>query len=366
MFQDLGALISLPAADLAKVRLPGSIFPARELLALDLREDLKAAVRLIMDICDDHGVDSLVVARPEMFTNGPTLAWLRHQIGGIEDHICISDGRTVRVVPGMTNHAFFMRLGVEKNFERFVKLQKRCPELIRGLASQLNSAFTFPTGASIPTVILQPAEGLMNLDPAFLPFCLVRHSVEATFEQIALSGKIDLSENFSRCSRLVYVPLSEIALQSEGFCRYVAREIAAAFFDPTAGMILALPAAETAEADIKAGIERLVESLRGIPGGIPPVASHRIVLASQQCPESFLFRGERRVELVLHHSLDAWLHPPEYYARFDHIVVAASRAPDTRDLYIEYVDHLLGRRPEFYWLEHLALHPNDTGLVAAW
>ena len=147
MFGQNGALISVPAGDIAGLKLPGSIFGAEQLLQLDVAPDLKSAVKILKDLSEEDGGRALIVARPEMFTNGETLEWLRRQIAPINDHVCISDGRAIRLVPGLQNHAFFLRLGIQKNLNHLGTLQKRCPELISGLRSQINSALSFPSVA---------------------------------------------------------------------------------------------------------------------------------------------------------------------------------------------------------------------------
>lgn len=365
MFGQNGALISVPAGDIAGLKLPGSIFGAEQLLQLDVAPDLKSAVKILKDLSEEDGGRALIVARPEMFTNGETLEWLRRQIAPINDHVCISDGRAIRLVPGLQNHAFFLRLGIQKNLNHLGTLQKRCPELISGLRSQINSALSFPSARDLTTLVLQTTAPSYFNAPSFLPFCLVRHSLEATLERIVSAGRLDLARSFANCSRLAYIPLTEIALASEGFRRLIAKQIAATFFDKSTTTILVLPEIEGGAREVGPRISALALALRGIPGGIPAVPSDRVILANGPCQDAMLFSRNCEVELILHHTVDAWRHPPEHYGRFDRVLVAASTSANHRNLFVEYVENVLGRSANFYWLEHSVTEPHDTGLATA-
>jgi hypothetical protein len=365
MFERRGALISVPAGDIASLKVPRSIFEAKQFLEYDVAPDLKSAVTVLKDIAESEGGRAMIVARPEMFTNGETIDWLRRQIAPIRDHVSISDGRTIRVIPSLDNHAFFLRLGIRRNSSFLDALQKRCPELINGLRSQINSALSFPSARDLPTLVLQSSGPSYFSAPFFLPFCLVRHSVEATLERIASAGRLDLARTFADCSRIVYAPLTEVALASEGFRRLIVREIARTFFDKSTTMILALPEIDGGARDVASRISALVMALRGIPGAIPAVPSERVILASSPCPETTLFSRHCKVELILHHTVDAWGHSPEYYSKFERVLVTASTPSTQRNLFIEYIEHLLGRSAKFYWLEHTSMEPNDSGLASA-
>lgn len=361
MFCDQGALISGPAFRLAQANVESSVVEVEHLLEQPLDCDLRMAITLIQQICTSEQLPTYFVVRPEMFTNSTALDWLRARIGRVRDHICISDGRTIRLIPGMKNHVFFLQLGAVENFDLVKKLQMRCPELIPSLESQINSLLPFKAHEALPLVVLQP-QACPALAPSFFPFCLVRHSIEESVRQVLSAGKVDILQAFRGCDRLTYIPLTEVALASEGFCRLIASRIARAYFDRAEAVVLVLPDGGRGEADCSSALAKVMKALRGVPASIPPARSSRVLFSSAACPDDLLFFGGRDVELILHHSVDAWMRCPEHYSRFGEVTLAASWPSRGRDLLVEFASAILGRKPAGYWLEHSTAEPNDAGI----
>lgn len=360
MFYDHGVLISVPAADLAGVHMDGSVVETGALFDLDLPRDLKFAIRAIHDLCEGEGLPSYLIARPEIFINEPALRWMSDRVGRIRDHVCISDGRAVRVIPRFNNHVLFFRLGAARNFEWVRNLQKRCPELIQGLGCQINSVLPFRASEALIPVALQPL-ACPDYAPSFYPFCLSRYGPEHS-ARLTLGAGLSAAEPLRGCAVVSYVPLTELALSSEGFRRLLAARIAEAHFDPTAAVVMVLPPGPDGEQAHAARIADVVGALHGVPAAIPPTRCDRVILATEDCPDGLLFAPGRRVELLLHHSVDAWMRSPEHYARFDDILFAAAWPLRSRELLKDYAANLIGRAPSFYWLEHLTPEPNDAGL----
>ena len=105
-----GLLVSLPALELRNIALTASLFDRGALIGSRLSDPLQAAIATL-DEAQAAKAPLLFVARPEMFTDGATLDWLTARCGGIVDHLDISDGFTIKLLPGFRNHVFFYGLG---------------------------------------------------------------------------------------------------------------------------------------------------------------------------------------------------------------------------------------------------------------
>src|SRR5579862_3236976 len=99
LIRGAGLLVSLPAKELDAFCPTGSIFKDTELRNTPLSVELRLALDVARQACAKRRVPLLIVARPEIFTHGLPLKWLRDRLGGVEDHLCISDGTAVRPIP---------------------------------------------------------------------------------------------------------------------------------------------------------------------------------------------------------------------------------------------------------------------------
>src|SRR5579862_8407822 len=117
MFGPEDLAVSLPARELAKVELAGSVFSVDALDGEPISEALRFAIDLLRMATEDAGGSLRFIARPEMFTHGETVAWLRAELGSARNHVCISDASCIRVIPGFQNHVFFYGLGQKSHFE---------------------------------------------------------------------------------------------------------------------------------------------------------------------------------------------------------------------------------------------------------
>ena len=165
--------ISLPASELAKAQLPGSIFAARDLTSAPLSGELRRAIALIEGVCAQSGFAPTFVARPEIFTHGESFAWLMRKLGGVRDHLAFSDGSTVRIIPGLRNHVFFYGLSRHEDGAGLERLERRAGELLAGLTSQINSALKFGRGRSATspeTIALTGRSRALLGEPEFYRF----------------------------------------------------------------------------------------------------------------------------------------------------------------------------------------------------
>ena len=138
-FGKVSWVLSVPARGLALADVPGSVFDAEALLAMPLAPDLRRAVGLALRAHGGAGVPVRCVVRPEIFTHGRSLAWLKEKLGPVTDHLNLSDGTAVKLIPGLRNHMFTYGLHAQGHAQEFKKLLRRAPELLGQIQSQVNS-----------------------------------------------------------------------------------------------------------------------------------------------------------------------------------------------------------------------------------
>lgn len=139
VFGSESLVISVPARDLAAIAIPGSIFDTALLANPLLPADLRLAVDTVKSLSGGAAAPLFCVARPEMFTHGRALSWLREKIGGATDHICLSDGESAKLIPELRNHLFTYGLHSHRRAQEFKRLLRRAPELLEQFDSQVNS-----------------------------------------------------------------------------------------------------------------------------------------------------------------------------------------------------------------------------------
>ena len=157
MFSAAGLAVSLPGAELDELDLPGSVCGPEPVLAGELSAELRAALLLVLEACRRRRVPVQVVARPEIFTHGEAERWLRARLGRVVEHLCLSDGTTIKRLSGCRTHVFFYQLGRHANYAALRRLSERAPELVACVESQVNTALSLGAGARIftpPSVVL--------------------------------------------------------------------------------------------------------------------------------------------------------------------------------------------------------------------
>ena len=102
-------LVSIPGSALTDLKLPGSVFAWRDLRDAVLPPDLRLALRLVMEHAAAARLRVRFLARPEIFTHGAPRAWLDARIAGSTDHLILSDGRSLRPIPGFGAHRMPVR-----------------------------------------------------------------------------------------------------------------------------------------------------------------------------------------------------------------------------------------------------------------
>ena len=100
-------VLSIPGAELRALDPPGSLFRYEDVGWSATSRALREAVWMTTQAVDRPTV---FLARPEMFTEGESLDWLRRRAPNLTDHIHLSDGGGVKFVAGCRNHVFFYDL----------------------------------------------------------------------------------------------------------------------------------------------------------------------------------------------------------------------------------------------------------------
>jgi hypothetical protein len=257
-----GVLISAPARELARTPPPSSVFPLQALDVASLSVSLRDAIDLVAT-CAPPSQPRLIVARPEMFTDGATLAWLNEAIGGVLDHVALSDGETVRLVPGLRNHVYFYGLGQIGRLEALERLERRAPELFTQLHSQINTALAFRCKgrrfAPMTQAIVADAPAA-DQETVLRPFALDRRSRGPSAALPATPAPFE---------QLHYLRLSECALREAAVARRLTACVGQALADPGRALVWVLPESESDEAG---RVEALVQCLQAgggrLPGGL--------------------------------------------------------------------------------------------------
>ena len=356
LIRGAGLLVSVPAKELDAVCPPGSIFKDTVLRNTPLSVELRLALDVARHACAKKRVPLLIVARPEIFTHGLALQWLRDQLGGIEDHLCISDGTAVRPIPLLRNHLFLYRLGIYENAAAFHRLSHCAPELLASMHSQVNTCMTFgPVHSPVcpPPILLQVTEPRRKPKSPTLYRYVHGQSLQTCVTK-TLQLELPAREALSNFKRLTYIPLTETACKDSAFCRAVMQAICESGPNPDVGVILRIPYIGLQTATIEDRIRTVIEFIRSA-GSIPSrLAPHSVVFASTNLFSSDISRLARPIDFLMHSSFEFWSCSTEFYEQFRKLDVFFPRvsAGDQTELHRLLVP-AFKRRPELRQLKHL-------------
>lgn len=309
-----GLIVSLPARELAGFRPSGSLFEAEELREASLSEELLSALQAVTQFCAARNVSLRFLARPEIFTHGDSLEWLRRRLGGVTDHLCVSDGYAVRPLPSMRNHLFLYRLGSHEHAIAFRRLERCAPELLGSMTTQVNTALAFGRGIrsiSPPPVLLQVLRRR-------------RSSATASWQLYApdreVAASVSPHDVFRNVRDVTYVPLTTSACHDRAFGKMVGGVVSACVADESRGCVIRVPELAARAGTPNAAFDALMRSLRrvAVRGG-----KHRpaVVLTGADLIEQRPATLTCPMTLVLHPSYEFWRHPRERYACFSDIQV---------------------------------------------
>lgn len=301
-------LVSIPSIELNRLKLRGTVFDARRLLNAPLSRSLLRAVEVVLEqLAPRHG-DVRCVARPEMFTHGEALAWLRQEASGATRHVCLSNGQTLKLLPGFQNEMFVYGLHREAGFRQYRDVLRRAPELLAGFDIQYNTAHRTETEGKIhvPRVVpLVATKALTSPDICwYYPFYLNRHSHADSAERMLKWGthEAPLAGQFQR---FVIVDCSETALLDALFCHALAALVARAAHDPSICVLLHMPDPEDPTTEMSARMRRILEGVHRGKTSISRVRIDNVILCTA-IDEAELLSLRIPFELVLHEYSPLW------------------------------------------------------------
>jgi len=303
-------VISIPAQEMAADPYQGSVFDASRIKTLSVPPDLKVAVELFAG-AHAGGTPLKCIARPEMFTHGRAREWLGGAIGGATNHLALSDGRTLKLIPGLKNHVFVYGLQSAERRLALKRLLRQAPELFPQFASQVNSVHQAPVG-SLPKV---PALALLRPEPAtapmmwFYPFYFNRHSLEDSVDHVLGWGAPE-AVHLKEFKSVTYLPLTECAIEDSGFTRLVAESISRAYFQPGGCLLIRLP---LPGAELAKRIHGALEGIAAAAVALPRARAQNIFLLAQDIGERALMAIAPQLSLVMHQSVEFWRYTRSLY-----------------------------------------------------
>ena len=320
----LGALVSLPAWELQKVGPQASLIDYSAVVTAPISDALRAALSLLAGTA--AGASRLRFAvRPEIFTDGVTLRWLDAQCAGVKDHVHLSDGSAVRLIPGFRNHVFFYGLGWREDAEALRRLERRLPEVFGQFESQINSALRFRLQGRM---VAPPSRALGRggESPTSAPRCR-RFFLNWRSAQEGVA-RMEQAEPFDagalRFETLHYVRPTENGLADPEFARAIARLLARAIVTPGEGVVLVPPQAR-AGASVGARLRALVDGLLATGIRHPAAAAPNLLVAAEDlAPKTLEAMAERRL-LVVDDCDPFWIRPTAFNRAFASATVFARR-----------------------------------------
>lgn len=361
-----GLIVSLPARELAGFRPSGSFFEADELGKVVLSQELRSALIATTQLCAARKLPLRLLARPEIFTHGDSLAWLQARLRGIKDHLCISDGRAVRPVASLRNHLFLYRLGCHESAVALHRLNHCAPELLRTMTSQVNTAMVFGRGMEAhapPSVLLQvtrqQAQGAGVGSLAKYHHYLPALDVDAAIER-ALASSVSLAAALKSVRQVTYVPMTGSACHDRAFSKLITELMAACCTDESRGCVIRVPGLARREG--AEDLRGLMSELDGVKPRTRPKHRSAIVLTGGDWIEQPPAALSCAVDLALHSSYAFWRHPRERYRYFRDVTVFDSRASSSDEVGLRKLVNLaLDRKPRLRFLRP----PRESRLARA-
>jgi hypothetical protein len=347
MLDGKGLLVSLPATELNGFAPSGSLFGVEELRKVTLSEELRSAIDIAAQLCAKRRAPLLLSTRPEMFTHGASLAWLKDRIGGTQDHLIISDGSAIRPISDMRNHLFLYRTGIVANARAFARLAKHVPEIIATMHSQVNTGFAVRLArkAVTPRPWLLQAQTRPAKDSAARYYPYVHDvTLDACLQRTLAAAPTDTMKQ-SLFRHLTYIPLTEAACADRVTVRSVAQLIHRAHTQPGYGVLLRTPSLEGIASPREAAIKKAIEFVLG--AGLKKATPVSQVLFVTEDPTPKALAGLSAVtDLVLPQSFAYWRHSPEYYAHFKKLAVLGSKSAAAQNsTFTGLLATALARRP---------------------
>ncbi len=334
-----GLLVSLPASELPNIPLTASLFGPELLFEAKLSGPLRAALEAI-------DARTLFVARPEMFSDGATLEWLTARCEGIADHLHISDGSTIKLLPGYRNHVFFYGLGRREDRDALGRLETRLPEIFAQVHSQVNTALSFRWKDKFvqPQTVVMGGRGANAASFELRRFFLNRHTPQDSADRTL---DFDLVEpRASRFRELHYIRLTERGLRDATCAREIAELTARLFIDPTTCAIFVAPRVATSPRE---RLRALAAAL--VDGGVhlPEATVPNFLTATEDLPAETLEAMSDVRRLIVDDVDDFWRSPPSFYETFESVTVYTRRQRHDPIAFQRMLNHAYGAHTLIAW-----------------
>ena len=325
-------LVSVPWPWIGGLRLPGSLFGPDLLRDVPMPIELRAALALVSREAEAHSIPVQFIARPEIFTHGRARAWLDDRTAGARDHVVITDGSTLRTIPGLRNHLFFYPRGLPAREEALRRLIGIVPELFGGLASQINGGLAFRCGGAWH----RPPTAHLHLQETPTAGRVERFPFHAGADP-RLVQAAPPAEALPDGQPFRYVPLSPTALADAPFMRMLAGEVQRAIFGAAPRLILELPRPE----EPAAAAERLGMAMRAFAEagvGFPRSPSWAVQFVTAPPP------ALRPASLLVHPGIAFWRYGLGFYDAAEQVEVPTGSGSVTRFRHL--LSNWLGRPVE--------------------
>jgi hypothetical protein len=352
-------VVSLPAAEIANISVPGSVMRIDQVLGLPISHALACALFLIEYHCGGRGIETVYLARPEIFAHGTAAAWLAGRLGPVSEHLCVTDGSAVKLVSGCRTHMFAYRLTDADGYAAFARLCRRAPDLMAQVATQVNTRLSWRAAGQLVrprSLYLHAPEPPPPPSAAAYPFQFKPYLVEETARRVAAAAPVEL-DALPRAAQTIYVPLTETGLANKAFARAIARLVRAAFAQPHALVLLRLPA-ERAGESLAGRIGRTLIALAASGVVLPRNAPSNIYfLSADLSPET----APPNLFITVHEDFDFWRHPKRFYEQAMAVTVAASQALRAHPEFLPLdVTPIYGARATRLWLPPFGLGGGAT------
>lgn len=346
-----GLAVSLPARALAEATPEGALLDAEAVLRQRLSGGVRAAVRLLRDHVEVAGRRLVFILRPEIFTHGESLAWLNARLGEIEDHLCLSDGTVIHLLPGRRNHLFFYMSSQAKAVAALRRLAVRAPELAPQLVTQVNSCLGFGAGKTkyMPRPVLlqatsQAFAGTASLREFYFNDCGIEDSV--TRSELAGDLPPDVLAPFAA---ITYIPFTGQGADDPAFNLYAGRRIREALRAPDRLLLLGAPLAAGKEDTVPRMLTRMLGGLQAHGGVLPRAVLRNVMIATALVDPADL--PDVPLELVVPEGFEFWRLPQAYYSRFARIAVTFPRHRAVSAELRAMLATAFGISPEMEWLD---------------
>jgi hypothetical protein len=345
-----GLAVSLPARELGSLRFPSSLFKHDLLVGAGISDELWRAVALVEQASEEAEAGVVYIARPEIFTHGESLRWIHDKLGSIRDHLSVSDGTAIRLLPGMRNHVFFYAPGRSADAAALADLERRAPEMFFAIESQVNSAFRFRNRRETHTpepIALPGRDALVTTEIDLFPFYLNRFSVEESVARILARGAAAAGE--LRFDRVTYCPLTDASAGDPAFAHTLASIVAGTYFDQSHAVIIGLPIDARSPDALAAGLGAGVRAVQSANILIPAIPAVNVLFAAGDITVGQLRALSGSMDLLAHDTYDFWRHAPSFYSVFREIRVAARRRRHDPAALPGMLARLCGREAQVAW-----------------